>query len=122
MLNTEGEDIHMPTSSNLRIGQRLVRYRKQAGIDQADLAKAAGISQPTYSRLERGETQATLPHIYLIAGALDVRPDAIIGRHDQEERVLCSARTDGGPCDMAAMKQRLLDYLEASSYLTEMGY
>jgi len=110
------------TNSDTNIGQRLTRFRALAGHDQSTMAKAAGISQPTYSRLENGQAKATLAHLYLIAEALEVRPDAIIGRPDQEQRVVCSARTNGAPSDMAAMKQRLLDYLEASAYLTDMGY
>lgn len=43
------------------VGTRLRQYRVAKGVRQADVADAAGVSQSTLSRLERGHT----PHVTL---------------------------------------------------------
>lgn len=121
-LNTKRGAIQMAQRTNGSVGERLRCYREQAGRSQVELAERAGISQPTYSRLENGTAQVSVAHLYLAAEALGVRPEVILGRAEQEERVLCAARTDLPANPMTAMKRRLYSYMEASAYLSEMGY
>lgn len=43
----------------MTIGERVKRARKHAGLNQRDLAKAIGITQPSLSELERGESRSS---------------------------------------------------------------
>lgn len=54
--------------------ERLKRARELAGLSQGQLAKAVGITQPTYSLLENTPGKRT-KHIVTIANALGVRPE-----------------------------------------------
>ena len=47
------------TCLNMTIGDRVKRARKHAGLNQRDLAKAIGITQPSLSELERGESRSS---------------------------------------------------------------
>lgn len=58
----------MPQGS---VGKRVRDRRKELGLSQGDLAKAAGLTQPTISSLERGESN-TSGAIASIAHALKV--------------------------------------------------
>ena len=44
---------------NMNIGDRVKRARKHAGLNQRELAKAIGITQPSLSELERGESRSS---------------------------------------------------------------
>jgi len=54
--------------------KRLKAARLNAGLSQGDVARRAGISQPTYSDLERIEGKGT-KHLVKIAKVLGVRPE-----------------------------------------------
>lgn len=41
------------------LGQRIKRRREELGLDQIELARRAGISQPTLANLERGKNERT---------------------------------------------------------------
>lgn len=59
-----------------RVGSALRAIRIKRGLRQADVARAAGLSAATISRLERGHVEAfTLESIRAVAKALDVRMD-----------------------------------------------
>ncbi len=59
-----------------RVGSALREIRIRRGLRQADLARAAGVSAPTISRLERGHVATfTVETIRAVAKALDVRMD-----------------------------------------------
>lgn len=59
-----------------RVGTTLRAIRIRRGLRQADLARAAGVSAPTISRLERGHLATfSLDTIRAVAKALDVRMD-----------------------------------------------
>lgn len=57
----------------MNIGERVREARKEKGMTQKDLASKVGITQPTLSDLEKGESTAT-SHIAKIASALEVSP------------------------------------------------
>lgn len=63
------------------IGQNLKRLRQAAKLSQARLAKKAGVSQQLISQIERGENASTT-ELPALAGALDVRVDAIDESYD----------------------------------------
>lgn len=53
---------------------RLKEARRDAGLTQVQLAKRVGITQASYSELERGEGRGS-KHIVPLAAALGVRPE-----------------------------------------------
>lgn len=60
--------IGSPISSlDMTIGDRVKRARKHAGLNQRDLAKAIGITQPSLSELERGESRSSAYLIQIAA-------------------------------------------------------
>lgn len=64
----------MTQNRSATIGERMRQVRLQRGLTQADLAKLAGMSATTVSRIERGRLvphQHTLQHL---ATALEVSP------------------------------------------------
>lgn len=55
-----------------RIGELIRDIRETKKISQYAVAYSMGISQAAYSKIERGETEIKLSHLYLIAGILEV--------------------------------------------------
>lgn len=61
------------------LGLRLRHARRERRMSQIDLAKAAGIKQPSVSELESGETkEISGPTLISISGALKVRPEWLV--------------------------------------------
>lgn len=54
------------------IGSLVRRRRKALALNQADLASLSGIAQPNLSKIERGQTPATLETYLRILSALGV--------------------------------------------------
>ena len=57
------------------VGRRMRGLRKRAGLSQAAVAEAAGLSRPFYLRVEAGRRTLSLDNLFAIADALmvDVR-------------------------------------------------
>jgi len=54
-----------------QIARRLVAFRLENGLSQAELARRCGVSQPAIARLERGEHEPRLATLRRVAHALD---------------------------------------------------
>lgn len=54
------------------IGKNAKRIRHARGLSQANVAKKAGISVPTYSKVESGKTSPRMETVYKIAKSLNV--------------------------------------------------
>jgi transcriptional regulator with XRE-family HTH domain len=63
------------------VGIKLKQFRVSAGLTQADLAKAAGVSQPSYQRWETGNTQIPDAKLKKLARVLKTNAEALMGRH-----------------------------------------
>ncbi|MEZ4366197.1 MAG: helix-turn-helix transcriptional regulator [Kofleriaceae bacterium] len=61
-----------------RFGAAVKRARIKADLTQAALAEAAGVTDETVSRLERGAFEPSLSTAVAVAAALGVRLDALI--------------------------------------------
>jgi transcriptional regulator with XRE-family HTH domain len=59
-------------SSSADLGTLIRRRRKSLSISQADLASLSGVAQPNLSKIERGQTPATLETYLRILGALGI--------------------------------------------------
>ena len=88
-------------------------------ISQRELASKTGISQPTLSRILNGTRPAKMPEIIQIAAATGCTVAQLTGS-TVADRVQCAARATNGS-DMAALKQRLLHFMELDSYLEDQA-
>ncbi len=91
-----------------RIGAALRDARERAGLRQVDVAARAGISQPFYSRIERGlATSASLETLaasaeavgHQLAGFVELSPGATPPRdaeHLRRQRLVIDVATPGG--------------------------
>lgn len=64
----------MKARSAKHLGEMLRRVRRQKGFIQADLAKRAGLRQPTVSDLEKGANAKT-DTLFKLLAALDLEMD-----------------------------------------------
>jgi transcriptional regulator with XRE-family HTH domain len=62
-----------------RIGQRARTARAALGQTQADVAEAVGLATEVYGRLERGGMLPSVPTLVLLAAALKVTPNDLLG-------------------------------------------
>ena len=60
------------------IGNKLLFVRKKAGLTQAEVAEAAGLSDRTYADIERGSVNMKTETILHICEALHITPDEIL--------------------------------------------
>lgn len=61
-----------------KLAQAVKEARQHAGISQADLAIALGVSQPTISGWERAENSPSLPDVAAIEKICGYRPGGIL--------------------------------------------
>lgn len=64
-------------------GERLRRFREQAGLSQTDLAKAGGVSRSYISMIEAGKVRPSPGVMEAFANHLDVPVEALIGKADE---------------------------------------
>ncbi len=75
----KSKDVNMDNSiKNKKIGIRLRSVRKQAGLTQAQTAKILGIETSTYTKIETGVNQLTVPHCIALAERFNISLDALI--------------------------------------------
>lgn len=67
------------------VGSVLVGIRKELGVEQSALAKAVGVNQSTWSRIERGESALSIEQLFLAANHLQIKPSFVI--HNSEKAV-----------------------------------
>ena len=73
----------METAEDLRrFGERLRKFRLQAGLSQARLAALAETKATYISDLEHGRTPPSMKMAIRLADALGVSVDALVGRAD----------------------------------------
>src|SRR5438128_745840 len=84
-----GSDVDMAA-----VAGRVREARLAVGLNQTALAKAAGVSQATVSRIEAGERGVSLVEADALAQALDMPLDILLYGSRVRERVLVSLRSD----------------------------
>lgn len=60
------------------IGNKLLAFRKQKGLTQAEVAELAEISDRTYADIERGSTNMRMETLVSICKALNITPNQIL--------------------------------------------
>ena len=73
------------------IGNRLLAFRKRAGLTQAEVAEAAGFSDRTYADIERGTVNMRMETLLKICAALHITPDDVL----TEEKETLAPQLDG---------------------------
>lgn len=61
-----------------RVGRNIAKYRNKAGLTQAQLAEAVGVTPAFVSRVERGEKRMKLSTLITTAQVLQVSCDALL--------------------------------------------
>jgi transcriptional regulator with XRE-family HTH domain len=69
------------------LGQRIVHYRKRAGISQKNLAATVGISSSALNNYEKGKREPNISVLMRLAEALDITGDALLGLDPHPELV-----------------------------------
>ena len=64
---------------NKKLGEKILQLRKARGLTQEELAEAASINLRTLQRIEQGKTEPRGQTLRLIAEALDLSPDDLLG-------------------------------------------
>ncbi|ABV86606.1 helix-turn-helix domain-containing protein [Shewanella pealeana] len=72
--------MHQQITYNGLVGFELEKIRKELGMEQSEVSVATGISQPVLSRLEKGKAMITIDQLFVICGALGVKPEDIISK------------------------------------------
>ena len=70
------------------IGRVIVRFRKELAVDQNFLAASVGVTQSTWSRIERGESSMTVEQLASAAECLRVNSSTILSDAEQAIREL----------------------------------
>jgi len=65
---------------NALVGFELETIRKELGKEQSEISEITGISQPVLSRLEKGKAMITIDQLFVVCGALEVRPEEVISK------------------------------------------
>lgn len=74
------------------VGQVLALHRVRRGAGQAELAMRLGLTQGSWSRIERGEAELTVERLRKVGRVLDVCPAAVL---DQAEDAVLALETVG---------------------------
>jgi transcriptional regulator with XRE-family HTH domain len=77
-----------PSARILELARRVAEARARAGLTQAGLSAACGVTDETISRIERGRYEPAVSTLIQIAEALDVSLDQLAGtgRDDAKRR------------------------------------
>ena len=73
-------------TGNTRLARRLAAARRRAGLTQAELAEASGVTDETISRIERGRYEPAVSTFFRLADALDVSLDQLARDDRDRER------------------------------------
>ena len=74
------------------VGSVLVGIRKEHGVEQSALAKAVGVNQSTWSRIERGESALSIEQLFLAANHLQIKPSIVIRNSEKAVQSLRSQK------------------------------
>jgi len=71
------------TTYSILVGNVISRWRKIQNFDQTALAQEVGVSQSTWSRIERGQIAITAEQLLRVADALGGQPTTILAEADR---------------------------------------
>ena len=62
----------------IQIGQKIKKLRELKNLTQDHMAKALGVSQSAYSRMEMGDAEITYKRLEVISEELGMKPEDVI--------------------------------------------
>ena len=65
------------------IGRVIVKIRKEMGMEQASMAASVGVTQSTWSKIERGESALSVEQLIIAAEALNINASVIMSEAEQ---------------------------------------
>ncbi len=77
---------------NTLVGSKIRSLRKKRGLTQEEVADYLHISQPTYARIENGETNSWVTYIKPISELFDIQPEELL----KQENIIISNNQQGG--------------------------
>ena len=99
----------------MTFGQRLLRAIENSGLDQKQLSEKTGITAATISRYCTDKMGASGENIKIIAKALDVSTDYLLGNTDNPDSKI--KLTDKDEKDIAKTMQKLKEQLSSDNGL-----
>ena len=108
----------------MELGGRIRLARERVGLNQRQLAVLTGVSQPTISRVERGERSTlAVTELHRIAVATGTTVPALTREADRGERILTAARTaaTGDPGAVSAAASAAAELLELDAVLDALS-
>lgn len=99
------------------IGNKLLAIRKRAGLTQAEVAEAAGLSDRTYADIERGSVNMRTETMLRICNVLHITPDEVLTEENSsltsKQAVLWERLNACNPKDKETALQLLSIYLKS---------
>jgi transcriptional regulator with XRE-family HTH domain len=122
MLSNEAEMHDFPqsqvTTRSSIVGGVLTQARNQRGLRQEDLAQAAGLTQATWSRVEKGTTKLAVTDLWKVAPVLGSKPSEILREAEWIEQTL---QTNGAEIvetiDYEALKKNAAIFLTGAALM-----
>lgn len=101
----------------IAIGNKLLAIRKRAGMTQAEVAEAAGLSDRTYADIERGTVNMRVETLLHICESLHISPDEILTEENtslQQKREEVLAKLESrSPSERETALELLSVYLQS---------
>lgn len=85
------------------IGLRVREIRKQAGLNQIDVADAINMNRATYSQYETGYIDLPVSRLILICDVLHTTPNAVLGYGQSGQAEMAVTRSRELICQLAAL-------------------
>lgn len=85
------------------------------------MAREAGMSQATLSRVVRGQRRATLDELSHLSGAMDLPLSYFLRKDSLPESTSMAARSADGP-SMELLQRRIAGFIDADRHLEEYGF
>jgi transcriptional regulator with XRE-family HTH domain len=86
------QKLYPETTYQSVIGRVLVKLRKDLNKEQAFLAAQVGVTQSTWSRIERGESSFTVEQLAKVADCLQIKPSTILS---ETEKAILDLKSQG---------------------------
>lgn len=83
MAHSRARGIHPATTYPAILGAILGQLRTRSGLSQQELAGRIGVSQPTWSRIEKGAISPTIEQLALAGAELGLPPGDILREADR---------------------------------------
>lgn len=96
-----------------QIGENLLKFRKQTGMTQAEVAEAASLSDRTYADIERGKVNMRMETLLRICQALHITPNDVLTVQASDQKVTPALLQERLQSCSPQERERLLRLIDA---------